>query len=254
MKKSQILILIIILTGCCKEPNLLKNGLTKKANKITEFSIKIDFDSLNHKIFDTITITEKFYNENNQIINRVDNILFENMIMEIDYIYDKSNRLQKEIVKLPFDTSTVNYFYKDTLLYRTSSNTIVNSEFEFEQTTDHKYNRNNLISETSTSQLFIDIESGDTTRNTLEIDRYNIKGRIKESHLINFSDPEGSKRNLYEYKCGRLISTENYNEKDSLISITYFEYIFDEFENWIEMRTKEDNELKYVRKRQFTYK
>ena len=114
-----------------------KNIYDTKANKVTEISLKVNIDSINVQNIDTISITEKYYNSNNQITKRKENILFDNEAMEIDYFYDNSNRLEKEIVKFSFDTSTVNYFYQDTLLYKTTSKTI-NPEFEFEPTSNGK--------------------------------------------------------------------------------------------------------------------
>ena len=86
------------------------------------------------------------------------------------------------------------------------------------------------------------------------MNKYNSNKKLKESKLSNFIHPKRSKRNLYQYKCGRLLSTENYNDQDSLVSISSFEYVFDEFNNWTEMKTKEDNKLKYIRKREIDYK
>ena len=253
MKKISFIISIFLLTGCCKEPKYLKNGLTTKANKVTETILKVNRDSLNIQNIDTISIIEKFYNSNDQITKRKENIVFDNQTMEIDYFYNKSKKLEKEIVKLPFDTSTVNYFYKDTLLYKTSMKTI-NQEFEFEQISTHNYNRKNKLTEVLTSQFYLDLASKDTFANSMEVNKYNTNEKLKESKLSNFVYPERSKRTLYKYKCGRLFSTKNYNDKDSLISISNFEYVFDEFNNWTEMKTKESNKLKYIRKREIDYK
>jgi PBP1b-binding outer membrane lipoprotein LpoB len=253
MKKIQIIISILLLTGCCKEPKYLKNGLTTKANKVTEVNLMVNVDSLDIQNIDTISITEKYYNSNNQITKRNENILFDNQTIDIDYFYDNSNRLEKEIVKMSFDTSIVNYFYKDTLLYRTAIKTI-HPEFEFEQVTTYNYNRKNKLTETLTSQLYVDLANRDTFLNTEEVSKYNSNKILKESKLSNFVYPKRSKRNLYQYRCGRLLSIENYNDRDSLVSISSFEYIFDEFSNWTEMKTKEGNKLKYIRKREIDYK
>ena len=245
--------MILIFTGCCKEPKFLNNGLTENANKVIETSIKVEYDSLENRILDTISITEKFYNQENKISKRIENTLFDNEVMEIEYIYDKSKKLQKEIVKMSFDTATVDYIYNDTLLYKTTSNT-VNSEFKFEQSTNHKYSHENKISEVVTSQIFVDLESGDTTLNSIEVDKYNRKEQLKESKTTNFTNPERNKMFSYEYKCGRLINSKGYNQKDSLISIINFEYVFDKFDNWIEKKSFENGKLSYIKRRQIEYK
>ena len=253
MKVLQIFMLVLIFTGCCEEPKFLKNGLTKEASQVNQTVIKVDHDSIENRILDTISLTEKFYNEDNQIVKRIQNNLFDNEIIEIEYIYDNSKKLQKEIVNMSFDTTSVNYIYKDTLLLKTTAKTI-NSEYEFEQITNYSYSQKNKIIEVSISQIFADIESGDTIVNSLTVEKYNEKERIKESQTTNFVNPEQSIKYTYKYKCGRLIKSAAYNQQDSLVSTTKFEYIFDEFNNWIEKKSLENKELSYINTRQIEYK
>ena len=253
MNARQILILVLIFNGCCKESRLLENGLTKNANRVTEISIKVKYDSLENRFLDTTSITEKFYNKENQILKRIENPLVDGEITEIEYVYDKSKLLQKEIVKMSLDTATVHYYYNDTLLSKTKSR-IINSEFEFFQVTDHKYTEKNMVSEVSTSQIIIELESGDTTLNSLEVDRYNEKGQLKESQTTNFVNPGRSMKYLYKYNCGRLVESKEYNLKDSLISITTLEYILDEFDNWIERKSIKNSRLSYINRRKIEYK
>ena len=69
MNRLLIILFSIFLIGCCNEPKLLNNGLTKSVSQITEYTIKVENDSLNNKVQDTLVITEKKYNENDQIIS-----------------------------------------------------------------------------------------------------------------------------------------------------------------------------------------
>ena len=93
MNRLIILLLSISLISCCNEPNLLKNGLTKKANKVTIYYIKVEIDSFNKKIQDTISIREKKYNNSDQIVNLFQKTLFDNETLEIDYIYNDLNKI-----------------------------------------------------------------------------------------------------------------------------------------------------------------
>ena len=255
MKKNQIQIIvsILILSGCCQEPKLLKNGLTKEVDKVTEFSVMVYPNSEKNINFDTIAITEKFYNKNNQIDKRIDNLIFDNKINEIDIIYDESKNIKKEIIKTSFDTTIVNHFYKDGLLHKTSTSTI-KPEYKFEQNTIHKYNQNRKLKEILTSQLYVDKRSNDTTLNILEKDKYNKKEQLENSQFINQNNHKESTFKSYKYTCGRLKSIDNYNYRDSLISITTFDYVFDEHNNWIEMKSKENGVPRIMKLRQINYK
>ena len=146
MNKLLILLFSIFLIGCCNEPKLLNNGLTKKATKITEYTIKSINDSLNNKIQDTLVITELKYNENDQIIKRVQQNLFAEVTMEIDFVYNKSKKTEREIVKMSSDSLPliVNYFYNDSLLNQTKSIFENNSE-KFEQIESYYYGKNQKL-------------------------------------------------------------------------------------------------------------
>lgn len=252
MKVLEIIILLVVFNGCCKEPKLLKNGLTKSATLVTETIIKVEYDTLGHELLDTVSIIEKFYNDENLILKRVENTIDDNECLTTDYIYDKSKKLKKEIVKMSYDTVAVNYFYRNSLLYKTTS-MIVDSEYVFEQIENHKYSRENKIREVSTTQTVVDLQSSDTTLNKVVVNIYNSKELLKESKTTNSIQPERSKKFLYTYKCGRLVKSKEYNQKDSLISLTNFEYILDEFDNWIEKKSFKNNKLIFIRRRQIEY-
>ena len=241
--------------GCCNQTKLLKNGLTKKATTITDYTIKIEKDSLNNSIKDTIIITEKLYNENDQIISRLQRNLFVNESMEIGFIYDKSKKLIKETVKLSSDSSafSVNYFYKDSLLQNHKSETS-NDIFRFTQIGEYKYNSKNKLKEGSLRQLYIDLETNDTITNTIEIAKYNKKENVYETIINDYIKPERNKKTKSDYDCETLIRTREYDYKDSLISTTEYNYKFDEFENWIERQSFENGKLNYIRTREIEYK
>ena len=257
LKPNRLLILLfsIFLIGCCNEPKLLNNGLTKKAIKITEYTIKVKTDSLNNQIQDTLVITENKYNENDQIISRNQQNLFADGKIDIKYIYNENKKIKREIVKLSNDSSNiyVDYFYKDTLLLKAHSEN-KNNIFHFKQIGEYEYNTDYTLKQVSLLQEYIDVESNDTIMNTLEISKYNDKELVTKSILSDLIKPERSRITKYDYDCGILMKIRKFNSKDSLISKTEYKYEFDKFENWIKRESYENNKLNYIRMREIEYK
>lgn len=255
MNRLFILLFSIFLIGCCNETKLLNNGLTQKATQITEYTIKVKNDSLNNQIQDTLVITEKKYNEYDQIISRHQRNLFANETMDIKFIYNNQKKIKREIVTLSNDSSNfiVDYFYKDTLLLETKSESI-NDIFQFKQIGGYKYNSDNKLKESSLKQIYFDVETNDTITNTLEISKYNDKEFVTKSKLWDFSKPERNRNTEYKYDCGILMEIKEFNSKDSLISTTEYKYEFDKFENWTKRESIENDKLNYIRTREIEYK
>lgn len=255
MNRLLILFSSILLFSCCEDQTLLNNGLTKKASKITEYTIKVETDTLNRKDQDTVVVTIRKYNENDQIISRNQRNLVEDETLEIEFIYNEQNKIQREIVKMSNDSTvfTVNYFYKDTLLVATKSDT-KNDIFQFKQIGSYKYNSGNVLQESSLKQIFFDIETNDTIKNTLEVSEYNDKKYVTQITLTDFLKPERNRVTKYDYDCSTLLRTKEYNSKDSLLSTTKYNYEFDKFKNWIKRESFENNKLNYIQKREIEYK
>ncbi|MCP4054836.1 hypothetical protein [Mesoflavibacter zeaxanthinifaciens] len=255
MNRLLILLFSIFLIGCCNEPKLLNNGLTQKATQITEYTIKVKNDSLNNQIQDTLVITEKKYNENDQIISRHQRNLFADETMDIEFIYNNQKKIKREIVTLSNDSSNfiVDYFYKDTLLLETKSES-KNDIFQFKQIGGYKYNSDNKLKESSLKQIYIDVETNDTITNTLEVSKYNDREFVIESKLSDFRKPERNRKTEYKYDCGILMEIKEFNSKDSLISTTEYKYEFDKFENWTKRKSIENDKLNYIRTREIEYK
>jgi hypothetical protein len=255
MNRLIILLLSIFLIGCCNEPNLLKNGLTKKANKITIYYIKVESDSLNKKVQDTISIREKKYNNNDQIVNLFQKTLFDNETLEINYIYNDLNKIKTEIVKMSTESLPfrVNYIYKDSLLYQSKS-IVENTNEKFEQVETYYYRKDGNKEKTISNQIFIDFESKDTIRNSVSksyFDKNDLIDRIETTHQNN---PTRNRKSEFKYDCGTLIKTLEYNYKDSLISTTEYKYKFDLFKNWIKKESIENHKLNYIQTREIEYK
>jgi len=203
MNRLFILLLSIFLIGCCNEPNLLKNGLTKKANKITIYYIKVESDSLNKKIQDTISIREKKYNNNDQIVNLFQKTLFDNETIEIDYIYNYLNKIKTEIVKMSTDSLPfrVNYIYKDSLLYQSKS-IVENTNEKFEQIETYYYRKDGKKEKTISTQIYIDFESKDTIRNSVSKSYFNKNDLIGRIEITHQNNPNRNRKSEFKYDCG----------------------------------------------------
>ena len=255
MNRLLILLFSLLFIGCCNEKKLLNNGLTKKANKTTVYFIRIETDSLNNKIQDTLSIRESKYNENNQIYHFIQTSLFDNEKVEIEYIYNNFNKIKTENGKMLNDSLNfkVDYFYKDTLLIKTESET-KNTIFHMKQIGKYKYLSNKTLDESSSLNLFIDIESKDTILNTIEISKYDKKELVTESKLSDLIKPERNRTLKYEYKCGTLIKELEFNSNDSLVLNTEYKYKFDKFENWVKKELFVNNKRNYIQTRKIEYK
>ncbi|TXG34851.1 hypothetical protein [Seonamhaeicola maritimus] len=255
MKRLLTLFLTFLLFGCTKELKKPKNGLTKSINEIIEYTIQIQKDSVENEIRDTLLITTKKYGKNDNIVNQTRKTLFDNQQMQIDYIYNSSNRLKKEIVKMSTDSLPliVNYIYKDTLLYQSSS--IVNYIKEkFEQVETHYYRNDNTKQKSIMTQIYVDTEFKDTIRNSL-IKTYFDKGERVDSILsINLNRQGQNRKTLYEYDGNNVIGLKEFNQMDSLISSKSYEYKMDKFDNWIEKKIFEIGLLKTEIIREIKYK
>ena len=253
MQKFIILFFSILLTGCCSEPNYLKNGLTKEVSKVTEYTLKIEEDSLNNPITDTLVVTEKEYNNNNLIIRRVQKSLYDNETIKIDYNYDKNHQIIKEIVNLSNENSNfiVNYFYQDSLIERTISEG-KNDNFEFKQIGKYQYDDKNILEQTTMEYIFIDPKSQDTVSHKIEMSEFNDEKIETESKFIDLLNPERNQLTKYDYKCGLLSEEKRFNN-DSLISKIKYKYKFDDFDNWIRRESYEKGKLSFIKIREIEY-
>lgn len=255
MNRLFILLFSISLIGCCREPKLLNNGLTKSASQLTEYTILIKRDSVNNKTRDTLMIRNKFYNNNNQIISLHQKTLFDNEKVEIEYSYNELKKIKKEVVKMSTETLpfSVDYIYKDTLLYQ--SKAIVNySNEKFEQIETYYYRKNNSKSKSVSSQIFIDLESSDTIRNSVSTTYFNKNEIAIKIETIHKTDLERNRKIVYKYDCQRLISLKEFNKNDSLISTLKYEYDLDNFDNWISKKIYKNKKLDKIITREINYK
>ena len=255
MNKLFILLFSISLIGCCREPKLLNNGLTKSASQITEYTILIKLDSTNKEIQDTLMVREKTYNNNDQIINLYQRTLFDNEKMEIDYSYNTFKKIEKEVVSMSTDSTpfVVEYTYKDTLLYQAKG--IVNYPNEkFEQIETYYYRKNNSKDKSISTQIFIDLESSDTIRNSISTTYFDKNEIATKIETVHKTDSKRNRKIVYEYNCQNLIGLKEFNGNDSLISTLKYEYDLDKFKNWTSKRIYENGKLDRILTREIKYK
>ena len=107
MNKFQAFIISLILIGCCGETELPENGLKGDVKMLTEYNARIIYDSINNPIRDTISVVKRYYNKQNQIVERNEEYTFSDETMDITYEYNRCNRLEKELVQMSFDSYAV---------------------------------------------------------------------------------------------------------------------------------------------------
>lgn len=255
MNRLFLLLFSISLIGCCRESKLLNNGLTKSASQITEYTILVKRDSANNETRDTLMVRNKLYNNNDQIINLNQKTLFDNEKMEIDYSYNELDKIKREVVKMSTDSLPliVDYIYKDTLLYQ--SKAIVDYPNEkFEQIETHYYRKNNSKDKSVSTQIFIDLESSDTIRNSISTTYFDKNEIAIKIETVHKTDSKRNRKIVYEYKCQYLIGLKEYNGNDSLISTLKYEYDLDKFKNWTSKRIYENEKLDRILTREIKYK
>ena len=255
MNKLQTFIISLLLIGCCGETELPESGLKGEVKMLTEYNVRIIYDSINNPIRDTLSVVKRFYNERNQIIERNQVYTFSDETMDITYEYNRCNRLEKEQVKMSFDSSAVDvdYIYKGSQLDKTISESSRDS-ITFKQIGLYYYNAEEKLTKITTSQLFIDLKEGDTIKNSLQTDNYNDYEIITESEFKFQKNPSKNNRYKYIYEVDDLIKTLKYNQNDSLISTTDFEYENDSIGNWVKRKTFENNKLKAFKTWEIIYK
>lgn len=177
MNRIIILIISLVVVGCCSENKHPNNGLNGDVKMLTEHSISIKYDSLNYPIRDTLTIIKKFYNNRNQIIEQNEDILFSEEKMDITYEYNRCNSLQKERVKMSFDSTAfeINHLYKNSLREKSISES-TRDHMYFKQIGLNEYDSDENVTKSSISQIFVNLKNGDTIKNSVQIDEYNKNG------------------------------------------------------------------------------
>ena len=254
MSRILAFLFLIFIFSCCDQSELLKNGLTIKTNKIIDYTIIIEKDSLNHLTSDTLTITERFYNNNDQIIYRIQKNLFDGENIKIEYVYNKFNKIEREIVNLSSDSTsfTVNYFYKDSLQYKAQSDE-ENKIFRFHSIVEYGYDSRSNLKESTSKSYYIDFETNDTITNFLETSKYNKKELITETVIIDYIKPERNRKTKFIYNCHLLTKIRKFNHNDSLISTTKYKYEMDKFENWIKRESYINGKMDFIKTREIMY-
>ena len=247
--------LFFILIGCCGEIEPQESELKGDVKMLTEYNISVKYDLLNNQVRDTVSVVRKYYNELNQIVKLNQNYIFSDETMDITYSYNSCKRLKKEQIKMSFESNTfdVDYIYKGSSLIKTISESARDSTI-FKQIEVYHYNADKKLIKNSISQLYIDSNTGDTIKNSLQTDNYNAKGKITESKMEYRENPAQNVRINYFYEADDLIKTLEYNKKDSLISTYRFEYKKDKLGNYIEKKAFINDKLNMIKTCSIIYK
>jgi hypothetical protein len=203
---------------------------------------------------DSISITQKYYNFKNQIIERKQKMIFDGQEMNIKYDYDRFDNLLKERVKMSFNNSTFNvdYVYKNNILQKTTSKSISDS-LEFKHVEFYQYDSQKQLIESSLSQLFIDQGNGDTLRNSKQITLYDKNRRPMKSTIKFHNRTDKNSTTKYYYKGDELDRIEEFDGNELLISKESFKYKKDKFENWIERKLFKNDTLNSIIIRKIVY-
>lgn len=255
MKKQLIFLLPFLALGCCDNYEVPNSEFNSNVKMIIEHSIKVEYDSTNSLIKDTLTRTEKKYNKNNQIVELNQRTLFDNETMDIEYEYNRCNRLLRESINLSFYDkmkTVIDYNYDTPHEVKSVGETKWDSLY-FKQIGIDKYDADNRLMHSSISQIFVDLVNNDTVENSLQVDRYNKDQRVKESEFKFYTEPSKNTRTEYFYEEKELVKTKYFNQNDSLISIVSFEYEKDTLGNWIERKFFENNKLETIKTRKIVY-
>jgi hypothetical protein len=255
LNKTLLFIISIIFISCNENPKLFKNGLTKNAKRIDEYAIKVKFDSVNNPIHDTLFFKVRDYNKKGNIIRNKLTMLFYDECIDVQFVYDSLDRVKKEIVRLHNDSSTfaVNYFYKDSLLRQTISESI-KENYQSIQKGKYKYHSNKKLKEILLFQIYIDLEENDTISYTIELDKYNKDGVLVETEFNDFKNKLNNKK--YRYKLnnkGMYDETKEFDFNDSLVSTTTAQYLLDKFGNWTEKKSYKNDTLIRINIRKIEY-
>ncbi|WP_299122825.1 hypothetical protein [uncultured Winogradskyella sp.] len=242
MNRLLILFTSFLLICCQEQQEKFANGLTKEAIQITEYIIKIKENSNAEIKQDTLSITSKFYN-NNQILKRVQTTPFNNQTMETNFVYDDFGKVQKEIVKMDFDNSSfeIDYFYKDSLLIKTQVVDEVQENVRFKQIENYTYSNEGIKLETETTQEYIDFNTNDTLVNMISLSKFNDAELVSEIETINYKNPLLNSKRKYEYENELVKRQKVYDSEDSLTSNVNYKYEFDKYDNWIKKTSFKEN-------------
>ena len=118
-------LLMLVVIGCCDKRDLLQNDLTKSVDMITEYSIEVITDSDNQTVYDTLSVTSVYFDNEDLATRRTTEFSSDDKI-RVDIIRDGSGRVVEELVTMDDGNLVfeVFYSYKGPLLVSMSSEII----------------------------------------------------------------------------------------------------------------------------------
>lgn len=248
------LLLLITLLACTKRPTILVNGLTRSAFDMSEIFMAINIDSLGTETRDTLLITTRIYDDKNNVIEYIDSSAVQHFRNIYDWEYDDLGLLRKLKTWSSRDSSEVETFYHyiDTVL----QSVIFDDETEdfiISCSTNLTYYGNGSQKTETTNYSTILKETQDTSREQT-INFYDRDGSQYKTRYQYLDDPDKNKFYTYEKRNHMISKIKEYDSNDSLISVIDLEYELDSFQNWVTMKSYENNKLVRIGKRTINYR
>ena len=254
MLKLKLLFLVLILISSCTHSPNNKREFNGEVKSSKEYLIKINSNQENELEKDTLAITNKDYKKNNQITKLIELRLDGNEKVEVDYVYNSNNKLQKEIVSISPNSTPliINYYYKGSLLDNTFHETRTENYY-FKQVQNFKYDLKKRKIQSTNKQLYIDLESDDTILNSVEINEFNKESLLTKTYYYDYVNPTKDFSVIYNYRDTILASVKEYGHDKSLKNNSTYKYNFDDCGNWIERKVIQNDSLKFIEIREITY-
>ena len=257
MKRLLLLLLIILQVSCCnifEISDINEYGLRGEIKQITEHTFLKNNDLAKKLKNDTVSIKNKYYNTVGKLTKITIRTSFSNEFTSFEYIYNKENRILKEIVKSNDSLNfIVNYKYKDSIIISAIS-LVEYEDFDWKNESNYEYDKKGNLKRVINRQITYSKETDDTIRNIYEINKYNSRKHITET-VMNFQDSiRKNEKFIYKSNCEGLIQKTKFYKNGRLEKITTNEYSFDTKKNWIEMKEYSKNTLRKIVKRTIIYK
>ena len=245
MKTIAILSSIILLVSCQEERLILDNGLTKGAHKTSEVLLSIEIDSNGIQLEDTMLIKDKYFNNLDKIIKWKQLTYYDDVSTEIDFAYNEFNKVKKESIYMSEDSIKFDilYYFQDSMV-KYSTSEFNREDYKFFQKSNYSYTNNRNLEKIVTNSTYILPETSDSILKK-EIEFYSKGEQLIKKEFYNYSNPQEDEYHIYKYKNKNLASRKEFNYNDSLLSKVEYKYEFDEYSNWIERKSIENDSISY---------
>ena len=229
-------------------------GCSQNPKRTIEYNIKVTSNSLGVESQDTIFISKRNFNRENQVDTLLRYYPHTKDSIKSIHFYNENDQLV-QILGIDYQSEaidTLKYYYSDTTLSKTVLE-IKNKDSRLIRIERFSYDSNDRLVKSLLSEIII-AESNDTVKNTLEEKTYMTANQIKQIRKIDSLNPYNSSKLVYEYKDELVARVKEYDASDSLIFQGTYEYRFDNQNNWIEQWLYNNDTLIFKKNRELFYK